>query len=100
MTDTSTEGRLATLEANEKTYDQNGVVAQAGGIVAYVAAQSLRVPVSIEEYPEWIQPIGSHDAYRTDDKVTHAGRRWRSAIDANVWEPGTPGIENMWIEIT
>ena len=34
-------------------------------------AVSLYVKVSIEEFPEWVQPQGSHDAYNTGDKVTH-----------------------------
>lgn len=50
---------------------------------------ALWVRVSIEEYPEWIQPSGSTDAYQSGDKVTHGGKKWVSTIDNNVWEPGT-----------
>lgn len=46
-----------------------------------------------EEWPEWSQPIGAHDAYNTGDKVTHNGTKWISTADANVWEPGVYGWE-------
>lgn len=47
-----------------------------------------------EEWPEWSQPIGAHDAYAAGDKVSHSGKHWTSTVDANVWEPGVYG----WIE--
>ena len=49
-----------------------------------------------EEWPEWSQPVGAHDAYNAGDKVSHNGKHWTSAMDGNVWEPGTYG----WDEIT
>ena len=52
-----------------------------------------------EEFPEWVQPTGGHDAYNTGDKVTHNEKHWESLIDANVWEPGTTGTEALWGEI-
>lgn len=48
-----------------------------------------------EEYPEWVQPTGSHDAYAKDDKVTHNGKKWVSTVDSNVWEPGVYGWEEL-----
>lgn len=44
-----------------------------------------------EEFPEWSQPIGAHDAYSKGDKTTHNGKRWVSDSDGNVWEPGVYG---------
>ena len=52
---------------------------------------ALWVEVSLEEWPEWKQPAGSHDAYKKGDKVTHNGKKWSSDVDANVWEPGVYG---------
>ena len=52
-----------------------------------------------EEWPEWSQPVGAHDAYNTGDKVSHNGKHWTSDVDSNVWEPGTAGTENLWIEV-
>lgn len=47
--------------------------------------------VWLEEWPEWVQPLGSHDAYSKGDKVTHNGKKWVSDVDNNVWEPGVYG---------
>jgi hypothetical protein len=44
-----------------------------------------------EEYPEWSQPVGAHDAYNKGDKVTHGDKKWISTVDSNVWEPGVYG---------
>lgn len=55
------------------------------------ATPALWVVVTVEEWPEWVQPTGAHDAYAKDAKVTHNGERWISNVDANVWEPGVYG---------
>ena len=52
------------------------------------ATPALWVKVSVEEWPEWVQPAGAHDAYNTGDKVTYNGKRYVSLIDANVYSPG------------
>lgn len=44
-----------------------------------------------EEWPEWVQPQGYHDAYGAGDKVSHNGKHWISDVDDNVWEPGVYG---------
>ena len=56
---------------------------------------ALFVRVSVEEFPEWVQPTGAHDAYKKGDKVTHNGLRWISEADSNVWEPGVYGWTNI-----
>ena len=56
---------------------------------------ALWVEVSLDEFPEWKQPAGAHDAYAKGDKVKHNGKKWSSDVDANVWEPGVYG----WSEI-
>lgn len=62
------------------------------------AAVSLWVSISdpAEEWPEWAQPVGAHDAYNAGDKVSHNGKHWTSNVDSNVWEPGAYG----WTEVT
>lgn len=57
------------------------------------AAVSLWVAVAdpAEEWPEWSQPVGAHDAYNRGDKVSHNGQHYTSDVDANVWEPGVYG---------
>lgn len=46
-----------------------------------------------EEWPEWSQPVGAHDAYQAGAKVSHNGKHWTSTADGNVWEPGVYGWE-------
>lgn len=46
-----------------------------------------------DEWPEWIQPTGAHNAYAKGSKVTHNGKRWVSTADGNVWSPVVFGWE-------
>ena len=51
-----------------------------------------------EPQPEaqpWKQPTGGHDAYKKGDKVVHKGKTWVSTVDANVWEPGAYGWDEV-----
>lgn len=59
------------------------------------ATPALWVIVTVEEWPEWVQPTGAQDAYAKDSKVTHNGKKWISSYDANVWEPGVYGWEEQ-----
>ena len=59
------------------------------------SVSSLFVEIQIVEWPEWVQPTGVQDAYMTDDKVSHNNKHWVSIADANVWEPGIYGWEEM-----
>jgi len=58
-------------------------------------AVSLYTEVSIEEWPEWRQPLGAQDAYAMGDKVSHNGQHWVSTMDANVYEPGVYGWDEQ-----
>lgn len=55
------------------------------------ATQALWTEVSLDEWPEWIQPTGAQDSYQTGDKVSHNEKHWVSTADNNVWEPGVYG---------
>ena len=59
------------------------------------AVPALWKKVTVEEWPEWVQPTGVQDAYALGDKVTHNNKRWVSDYDNNVWEPGVYG----WSEV-
>ena len=48
-----------------------------------------------EEWPEWSQPVGAHDAYQSGDKVTCDGTHWQSTLDNNVWRPGVAGWDEV-----
>ena len=59
------------------------------------ATPALYTEVSIEEIPEWVQPIGSTGLYMTSDKVKHNGSTWESTVDNNSWEPGVYGWQEV-----
>lgn len=48
---------------------------------------AMFVVVSLDEWPEFVQPTGAHDAYNKGDKVTFEGKHYISLIDANVYSP-------------
>lgn len=52
-------------------------------------AVSLYKAIGITEdgYPEWVQPLGSTDAYNTGDIVSFNDTLYISTIDGNVWSP-------------
>ena len=57
------------------------------------ATPALWVVVSIDEYPEWVQPTGAHDAYNTGDKVSYNGKHYVCTTDANTYAPDVYGWE-------
>lgn len=59
---------------------------------------ALWARVSVEEWPEWVQPTGAQDAYMAGDKVSHNGKHWVSAVDNNVWEP-SEAVPTLWTEV-
>ena len=44
---------------------------------------------SEEEYPEYVQPTGAHDAYKIGDKITFNGKRYICKMNGCVWNPNT-----------
>ena len=50
------------------------------------------------EIPVWKQPTGTQDAYMKGDKVHYPDREglvYVSTVDANVWQPGVYGWEEV-----
>lgn len=43
----------------------------------------------VEEYPEYKQPQGAHDAYNTGDKITYNDKKYVCKMDGCVWNPDT-----------
>lgn len=41
----------------------------------------------VEEYPEYVQPTGAHDAYHIGDKITYNGKHYECIFDNCVWTP-------------
>ena len=59
------------------------------------ATPALWMVVSLDEWPEWVQPTGAQDAYMNGDRVRHTEKRWISTEDYNTWEPGVYGWEEV-----
>lgn len=55
----------------------------------------VRVDDPSIEWPEWVQPVGSTDAYAKDAKVSHNSKHWISTIPANTYEPGVYGWDEV-----
>ena len=55
------------------------------------ATPALWKTVSVDEYPEWVQPTGAHDAYNIGDKVTYNGKHYVCTSNANVYAPDVYG---------
>ena len=58
---------------------------------------ALFVEISVEEFPQWKQPTGAHDAYNKGDKVSDEGKHWISNKDGNVYKPGL--VSGDWSEV-
>lgn len=40
-----------------------------------------------DEWPEYKQPTGAHDAYHVGDKITYNGKHYTCVLDGCVWTP-------------
>ena len=55
-------------------------------------------PEPTEEYPEYKQPQGAHDAYNVGDKITYNGKKYICKLDNCVWTPDA--YPAGWEEVT
>ena len=63
---------------------------------ALTPAVWARVDDPGEEWPEWVQPLGSEDSYKAGAKVSHNGKHWINTYgDYNIWEPGVFGWDEV-----
>lgn len=52
---------------------------------------------SAEEYPEYVEPIGSHDAYQVGDRITYNGKKYTCILAGCVWSPDV--YPQAWQEV-
>ncbi len=52
----------------------------------------------VDEYPEFVQPTGAHDAYNVGDKITYNGKKYICQINGCVWAPDV--YPQGWQEVT
>lgn len=50
-----------------------------------------------EEYKEFMQPSGAHDAYNIGDKIIYKGKKYICKIDGCVWSPDA--YPSAWEEV-
>ena len=56
--------------------------------VSILEGNSTEEPTEpVEEYPEYVQPTGAHDAYHIGDKITYNGKHYECIFDNCVWTP-------------
>ena len=51
------------------------------------AAEEPAEPEPADEYPEFKEPQGSHDAYNIGDKITYNGKKYICQMNGCVWAP-------------
>lgn len=54
-------------------------------------------PEPEKEYPEYVQPQGSHDVYKIGDKITYNSKKYICKLDNCVWSPET--YPQAWQEV-
>ena len=57
---------------------------------------ALWTVVSLDEWPEWVQPIGAGTGYALGAKVSHNSKHWiNTGKDDNEYEPGVWGWDEV-----
>ena len=54
-------------------------------IIVSIGSGELEEPA--DEWPEYVQPTGAHDAYHVGDKITYNGKHYTCIYDGCVWTP-------------
>lgn len=77
--------QLETIFSNLSEMGQ--VILELTDRVTKLEGGSVTPPV-VDEYPQFVQPTGAHDAYNTGDKMTYTdGKRYICQMDNCVWGP-------------
>lgn len=83
------QNQINTLFANYKELAQEIAILKNGGVAPEEPT---------EEYPEYVQPTGAHDAYNTGDKMTFKdGNKYICEMDGCVWGPDV--YPNGWTKV-
>ena len=82
----------------ENSYDMQKQLANLEARVKALEEKSTTEEQTTDEYPEYVQPTGAHDAYKTGDKITYNGKKYICKMDNCVWSPDT--YPAAWKEVT
>ena len=88
------DGRIVKrFEELYQVIEGKGHIAQTGWEPENAPSLFKKIGNPTEEFPQWSQPIGAHDAYDVGAKVTHKEKKWIATVGGNVWEPSVYGWE-------
>ncbi len=88
-------------EARERATEALGVDPKTEIPALWIAVHDLQITVNnilsgtaetiepADEFPEFVQPTGAHNAYNAGQGITFNGKHYRSLIDGNSWSPET-----------
>lgn len=76
--------RVKAIEEWETTVDERLAKLESG---SSTDPSELEEPA--DEWPEYKQPTGAHDAYHVGDKITYNGKHYTCVMDGCVWTPDT-----------
>ena len=82
------ETALRELEARVAVLEENSDSGEGGG----------NDPDPTDEWPEFVQPTGAHNAYQTGDKITYKNVHYICQMDNCVWAPDV--YPAAWQEVT
>lgn len=80
--------RVEALEAWRRRVESRLAALESGGGQGGGTEGGETDPEPADEWPDYVQPTGAHDAYMTGDKITWGGKRWTCKMDGCVWDPG------------
>ena len=71
----------------ENSYDMQKQLDNLEARVEALEEKSTTEEPVTDEYPEYVQPAGAHDAYKVGDKITFNGKKYICKMDNCVWSP-------------
>ena len=80
--------RVTALEEWRRSVESRLAALEAGGEQGGGTEGGETDPEPADEWPDYVQPTGAHDAYHVGDKITWGGKRWTCKMDGCVWDPG------------
>lgn len=80
--------RVEALEAWRRDVETRLAALESGGGQGGGTEGGETDPEPADEWPDYVQPTGAHDAYMAGDKITWGGKRWTCKMDGCVWDPG------------
>lgn len=79
-------------------YDMRVEIEALWAAVRALQAASSSAGGETDEWPEFVQPTGAHDAYNTGDKMQEDGKKYICKMDNCVWSPKV--YPAAWEEVT